>query len=111
MSTLSPQKLWLDLDGTLIPVQDSHEEWANARGHELETLLEAGWVRIQNVPPSYLYIDFRITLNASQAVCVRVLFENQFELVVVEFRGESRSFTDKDDALRHARTRGLTAPV
>lgn len=99
---MSPhQKLWLDLDGNLIPVQDSHEEWANAHGHELESLLDSGWVRVQNVPPSYLYLDFLTALNARQAAAVGVLFESRFAQVVVEFRGESRTFTDQDDALRH----------
>ena len=106
---MSHKKLWLDLDGNQIPVLDSHEEWANAHGHELESLLDAGWVRVQNVPPSYLYLDFRLALNTRQAVTVGVLFENRFEQVVVEFRGEIRTFTHQDDALRHVG--GLTTRV
>jgi len=35
------------------------------------------------------------------AIAVGVLFENRFEQVVVEFRGECRSFRDDDEALRY----------
>ena len=98
---LSHQKLWLDLEGNLVPVRDCHEAWANEHGRELEDLLDTGWVRIQNVPPSYLFLDFRAVLNEGQANGLKLLFENQFERVVVEFRGEARSFADKDAALRH----------
>jgi hypothetical protein len=65
-----PAKLWIDLDGNLHEVRDSHEEWANAHGHELEDWLDHGWVRVQNVPPPYLWIDFRLPLNAAQAKAV-----------------------------------------
>lgn len=97
-------KLWINLDGDLIPVGDnlSHEEWANQHGHELETLLNAGWVRVQNVPPPYLLIDFRLPLNAAQAKAVSVLFENRFEHVVIEYQGESRSFVDGEEAMKYA---------
>jgi hypothetical protein len=67
------RKLWIDLEGNLIPVPDSHEEWANRHGHELKELLDAGWVRVQDVPPSYLYLDFRLPLKAGQAVTVEAL--------------------------------------
>jgi hypothetical protein len=40
------QKLWIDLNGNAISVHDCHEEWANQHGHELEALLNAGWVRV-----------------------------------------------------------------
>lgn len=98
-------KLWIDLHGIVIPVQDSHEEFANAMGLELETLLDAGWVRVQNVPPPYLLIDFQVPLTAAQAKAVAVLFENRFERVVVEFREVVREFGDgwprRKTALRH----------
>lgn len=55
-------KLWIDLEGNRIPVSDSHEEYANAIGRELEDLLRTGWVRVQHVSPSYLYLDFRVGL-------------------------------------------------
>jgi hypothetical protein len=94
-------ELWIDLDGTLIPVPESHEEWANAHGYELETLLDAGWVRVQNVPPVYLFLDFRLRLNASQANAVGGLLQNRFEQVVVEFVGECKCFRDGEEALGH----------
>jgi hypothetical protein len=74
------QKLWLDLDGNLIPVGDdlSHEQWANRHGQEHETLLDAGWIRVQNLPPSYLFFDFRLPLNAAQAKAVGMLFQRIF---------------------------------
>jgi len=87
-------KLWIDLEGTQIPVSDSHEQWANEHGVELETLLVKGWVRVQAVPPPYLLIDFQVPLNALQAVAVAVLFEDRFEQVVVESEGIVRSFVD-----------------
>lgn len=94
-------KFWLDLHGTLIPVPESqsHEEWANQLGHDLEELQALGWVRIQNVPPPYLLIDFQVHLNAAQAVAVAGLFGNRFERVVVEFRGEAREFMYGEEAM------------
>jgi hypothetical protein len=94
-----PTKLWIDLDGNLIPVADSHEQWANQHGHELEALLDAGWVRVQNVPPPYLLIDFHLPLNAAQVKAVSVLLETPFSLYVVEFCGEARSFVDGKEAM------------
>jgi hypothetical protein len=91
-------KFWIDPEGNLIPVIDSHEEWANRHGFELEALLDAGWVRVQNVPPPYLLIDFHVPLTAAQAVAVRKLFEDRFEQVVIDFRGEARSFVDGEEA-------------
>jgi hypothetical protein len=96
------RKLWIDPDGNPIPVQDSHEEWANRQGHELEELLDSGWVRVQDVPPTYLFLDFRLPLKAGQAKAVVVHFENQFEQVVIEFKGEARSFRDAEEALSYA---------
>jgi hypothetical protein len=100
-------KLWIDLDGNLIPVGDdlSHEEWGQQHGHELEELLDGGWVRIQAVIPPYLYLDFRRRLTAAQAVAVRSLFEDRFEQIVVEFAGEARSFTDGGEAMAYALSR------
>jgi hypothetical protein len=97
-------KLWIDLEGNLLPVGDdlSHEEWANQHGHELEGLLDGGWVRVQAVPPPYLLINFHVCLNAAQAVAVGRLFEDRFAVVVIEFRGESRSFGDGEEARKHA---------
>jgi hypothetical protein len=57
---------------------------------------------VQNVPLLYLYLDFRVRLNASQANAVGGLFENRFEQVVVEFRGGCRSFRDGEEAMRYA---------
>ena len=95
-------KLWIDLEGNLISVPDtlSHEEWANAMGHELEALLDAGWVRVQSVIPPYLLIDFRLPLKAAQAVAVGRLLENRYEQVVVEYQGQARSFMDGEEAMR-----------
>jgi hypothetical protein len=95
-------KLWIDLEGNLIPVQDCHEEWANKQGCELEDLLAKGWVRVQSVPPQYLLIDFLFPLNAMQAVAVVQLFEDRFEQIVVEIGGEARSFVDGEKALNYA---------
>src|SRR5947209_2711946 len=83
-------KFWIDPEGTLHPVGDdlSHEEWSQQHGHELEELLDGGFVRIQAVIPPYLYLDFRRRLTAAQAVAVRKLFEDRFEQVVVDFRGD-----------------------
>jgi hypothetical protein len=64
-----------------------------------ETLLDAGWVRVQNVPP--LYLDFRRRLTAAQAVAVRKLFETRFEQVVIEFGGDVHTFTDGETALSY----------
>lgn len=101
-----PAKIWIDTQGTLHPVLDSHEEWANQNGQELEALLDTGWVRIQNVPPPYLLIDFQVPLNAAQAVAVGRLFENRFDQIVVEFRGLARSFGDGEEAKRYTLSLG-----
>ena len=93
------RKFWLDLDGNLLPVHESHEEFANAMGLELEDLLAQGWLRIQNVPPPYIYLDFHLPLNARQAKAVVMLFQNRFEQVVIEFRCEARSFRDGEEAM------------
>jgi hypothetical protein len=93
-----PAKIWIDTKGTVHAVLDSHEQWANAHGFELEALLDAGWVRIQNVPPPYLLIDFHVALNAAQAKAVAVLFEYRYDQIVVEFRGVARSFVDGGEA-------------
>jgi hypothetical protein len=85
-------KLWIDLEGKLIAFSESHEESANQHGHELESLLDHGWVRIQNVPPHYLLIDFKVRLNAKQAVAVGQLFENQFDQVVIEHGEEAMRY-------------------
>jgi hypothetical protein len=87
-------KLWIDLEGNLIPVPDSHEEYANSIGQELEALLDQGWVRVQNVPPPYLYLQFCLRLNALQAAAVRGLLQNRFNQIVVEFGGIVWSFVD-----------------
>jgi hypothetical protein len=100
-----PAKIWIDTQGNLIPVDDSHEEWANAQGQELEALLDAGWLRVQNVPPPYLLIDFHRPLNAAQAVAVSKLFEDRFDQIVVEFRGVARSFVGADEAMKYALSR------
>jgi hypothetical protein len=94
-------KLWIDVEGNLIAVPDSisHEEWARAQGHELEALLDAGWVRVQNVPLSYLFLDFKLPLNALQAAAVGVLFEDRFVQIVVESGGEVREFVDGEEAM------------
>lgn len=94
-------KLWLDLEGNLIPVADdlSHEEWGQQHGHELEELLDGGFVRIQAVIPPYLYLDFRRRLTAAQAVVVRKLFEDRFDQIVVEYAGVARSFVDAEEAM------------
>jgi hypothetical protein len=99
------QKLWIDLQGILHPVPDSHEEWANRHGHELEALLDAGWVRVQLVPPPYLLIDFKVRLNAAQVGVVGRLFENRFSVVVVEFGGVVREFTDGEEAMGYVLVR------
>lgn len=95
-------RVWIDLEGTLLPVHDSHEEFANPMCQELEALLDAGWVRVQNVPPHYLLIDFKVRLTAAQAEAVGRLFENRFEQVVIEYQGVARSFVDGEEALMHA---------
>lgn len=92
-------KFWIDVEGKRHPVSDSHEEYANAIGMELEDLLDAGWVRVQNVPPHYQYFDFRVRLNALQAVAVKALFEDRFDRIVVEFGGEVREFGDGEEAM------------
>ncbi len=102
---LQPAKIWIDTQGNLTPVLDSHEQWANQHGHEIEELLAQGWVRVQNVPPPYLLIDFHVPLNAAQAKAVGVLFENRFEQVVVEYQGEARGFVDGEEALEYALSR------
>ena len=104
-------KFWIDLEGNRIPVSDSHEEWANEHGHELEGLLDTGWVRVQNVPPSYLFLDFRLPLNAAQAVAVGLLSQNRFERVVVEYRGVVREFVDGDEAMGDALGRGMSQRI
>jgi hypothetical protein len=60
------------------------------------------------VPPAYLYLylDFKVPLNALQAVAVNVLFENRFEQVVVEIGGVVQTFTDGKEAMKHALGRG-----
>jgi hypothetical protein len=104
------RKLWIDIEGNLIPVQDSHEEWANDHGHELEQLLDAGWVRVQDVPPAYLYLDFRLPLKAGQAKSVAVLFENHVDQVVIEFKGEARSIGYGEEALKFTLGQAVEEP-
>jgi hypothetical protein len=58
----------------------------NAIGQELETLLHAAWLRVQNLPPFYLPFDFKFPLNAHQAVAVDGLFGNRTGQVVKELR-------------------------
>jgi hypothetical protein len=94
------RKLWIDLEGNHIPVPDSHEEWANRHGHELEELLDAGWVRVQDVPPLYLNLDFRLPLNEGQADAVgRLLRDDGFGRIVVEVAGVVREFGDAAEAM------------
>jgi hypothetical protein len=95
-----PAKIWIDPQGTVHPVLDSHEEWANQHGQELEDLQAQGWLRIQNVPPPYLLIDFHRPLNAAQAKAVSLLFETPFSLYLVEFCGEATEFVDGQEALQ-----------
>jgi hypothetical protein len=64
-------------------------------------LLSQGWVRIQNVPPPYLYLDFRLPLTATQADAMRTLFVDRVKQIVVEFAGEARSFMDGGEAMRY----------
>jgi len=94
---LDHRKLWIDPDGIAIPVPESqsHEEWANEMGLELEDLLDQGWVRIQNLP-AYIYLDFRFRLNALQAVTVGRLVGGAVWRVVVESGGEVRRFGDRE---------------
>lgn len=94
-----PAKIWIDTQGTVHPVNDSHEQWANANGFELEDLQAQGWVRVQSVIPPYCYLDFHVPLNAAQGKAVSVLFESRFEQIVVEFRDEARSFVDGEEAM------------
>ena len=53
------------------------------------------------MPPPYLLIDFHVPLNAAQAEAVKRLFENRFQQVLIEFRGEARSFVDGGEAIRY----------
>lgn len=96
-------KFWIVPDGTLHPVGDdlSHEEWGQQHGHELEELLDAGYLRVQAIIPPYLYLDFRRRLTAAQTVAVRKLFEDRFDQIVVEFGGVASSFTQGEEAMRH----------
>jgi hypothetical protein len=94
------QKLWLDLEGNSIPVPESHEEYANSIGYELENLQAKGWVRIQ-ITPAYVYFDFHLPLNERQAGAVGRLLENRFSVYVIEFRGVVREFGDGGEALKH----------
>lgn len=88
------QKFWLDPTGNLHPVPDSHEEWANQHGQELEDLLGQGWLRVQAVIPPYLYLDFHRPLSTAQTKAIGVLFQNQFDQVVIEYQGQASSFAD-----------------
>jgi hypothetical protein len=94
-------KTWIDLEGNLIPVTESHNEWAVKRGHELESLLDGGWVRVQSVPPPYPLIDLKVRLNALHAVAVGQLFENRHEQILVEVGGIVLTFGDGEEALEH----------
>jgi hypothetical protein len=51
------------------------------------------------VPPPYLLIDFQLPLTAAQAKAVKRLFENRFDQIMVEFRGEAKSFVDAEEAI------------
>lgn len=94
-----PAKIWIDTQGTVHPVLDSHEEWANSHGVELEDLQVQGWVRVQSVIPPYCYLDFHVPLTAAQAKAVAVLFENRYDQIVLEFRDETTSFVDGEEAM------------
>lgn len=61
--------------------------------------MKEGWLRIQNVPPSYILIDFHVPLNAAQTDVVGQFFENRYERIVVESQGESQEFVDGDEAM------------
>jgi hypothetical protein len=96
-------KLWIDPEGTLHPVGDdlSHEQWANRhKNAALETLLQAGWIRVQMVVPRYLYLDYQLPLTEGQVTSVARLFENQVAVVLVDFGGESMTFADTAEAKR-----------
>ena len=56
------------------------------------------FVLVAVIPP-YLYLDFRRRLTAAQAVAVKKLFEDRFRQVLIEFRGEARSFADGGEAM------------
>ena len=99
------QKFWLAPEGTLHPVQSSHEEWANQHGQELEDLLGQGWVRVQAVVPPYLYLDFHRPLTTAQTKAVSVLFQNHFDQVVIEYQGDAQNFTDGAAALNYVLSR------
>ncbi len=94
------RKLWIDPAGKRNPVRDGHEDWAHRHGHELEDLLDAGWVRVQAVPPAYLYLDLCRPITEPQAMAVARLFKKRYEQVVIEFVGEVREFADGNEALR-----------
>lgn len=63
----------------------THEEFANKMNLDLEDLLNLGWIRIQNVPPSYFYADSIIFPNKDQQNKILEFLNVPFEKILLEF--------------------------
>lgn len=72
----------------------THDDWAcEHQGVNIENLLDAGWVRVQNVFPNYLLVDAMVDPNQEQRIALggfifdEELRERNFGRVLVEVGG------------------------
>lgn len=104
-------KYWLTRKGELFLVSivgesnQTHEEWAVDHFTSLERLLANGWVRIQFMPPEYLYIDFikkpnNLQLDRLDNLACPGNHPVDFKKIVVESKKETVEFTDPLDFLK-----------
>ncbi|MDC0288471.1 hypothetical protein OAL01_03380 [Rubripirellula sp.] len=70
----------------------SHEDWANKNGFSLEEMFEAGWIRVQALPPQYLMIDHKtVRLGRRQAVSLYPFFTDRYHRIILD-RGDNKLF-------------------
>lgn len=94
---MSFAKYWVDPEGKIYPVDSSHEEWAQAHNTDLEILLEKGWVRVQQVIPCYLFIDY-YAINKEQKETLRPFFKEEYDTILIETNGHCDWYSDSESA-------------
>jgi hypothetical protein len=78
----------------------THEEWARKNKYDLDVILQEGWIRVQFLPPTYLFIDTVRKPLLQQHNAIRKLFFDSnnnlivFNNILIEIAGESYCFFD-----------------